>query len=336
MVRLITAARVKTDKGDAYKLARLLLAQMVPEVWVLPEPVRELRALVAHRKRLISQRTQARNRLQAVLHRHNLVPPTAVPFGECHRKWWENLALNPTEKLRVKQDLILLDTLGPLIGELEDQLVQLSYSAYWHHQATYLLQLPGIGVLTGMVILSAIGDITRFPSAKKLVGYAGLGASIHASGQTPQTGGITKEGRRELRTALVEAAWAAVKHHTHWKAYFQRLSKRIGSKKAIVAVARKLLVTIWHVLTKEEVDREGNVDKLALKLVMWSRKLKPMGRQGISTAQFVRDHLDQLGLGYELEEVGWPHTAKLHLPPSRLNRFQGVVAGQSATLTAAG
>lgn len=113
MVRLITAARVKTDKEDAYKLARLLQVEMVPEVWVPPTHVRELRALVAHRNRLIRQRTQARNRLQAVLHRHNLVPPKAVSFGTCHREWWLELKLDTCEKLRVRQDLTLLDTLGP-------------------------------------------------------------------------------------------------------------------------------------------------------------------------------------------------------------------------------
>jgi transposase len=91
LVRLITAARVKTDKGDAYKLAWLLQAEMVSEVWVPPAHVHELRALIAHRKRLISQRTQARNRLQAALHRHNLVPPKASPFEACHRSWWEAL-----------------------------------------------------------------------------------------------------------------------------------------------------------------------------------------------------------------------------------------------------
>jgi transposase len=65
----------------------------------------------------------------------------------------------------------------------------------WSKQVPFLLQLPGLGVLSAMTILSAIGDIARFPSAKYLVGYAGLGARIHASGQVQRTGGITKEGR---------------------------------------------------------------------------------------------------------------------------------------------
>lgn len=248
------------------------------------------------------------------------MPPKAAPFGACHRQWGETLKLDPCEKLRVRQDLILLDTLGPFISELEEQLTQLSYSEEWVGQTSYLLQLPGIGVLSAMVILSATGDITRFAGPKKLVGYSGLSASVHSSGQTHQTGGITREGRRELRTALVEAAWAAVKHHPYWKARFEKLAQRIGKKKAIVAIVRKLLVTIYHVLSKKEADRHSQSEKVALKFVVWSRKLKPKGRGGLNTADFVRQHLDQLGLETELDEVGWPSTPKLRLPPTELAR----------------
>ena len=81
-----------------------------------------------------------------------------------------------------------------------------------------------------MSVLAAIGDITRFPSAKHLVGYSGLGASIHDSGETHRSGRITKEGRSDLRGVMVEAAWVAVEHHPHWKAQFERLANRIGNE----------------------------------------------------------------------------------------------------------
>ena len=93
----------------------------------------------------------------------------------------------------------------------------------------FLVQLPGLGMLSVMRILAAIGDITRFPSAKKLVGYAGLGASVHDSGDTHRGGHITKEGRRDLRYVMVEAAWVAVEHHPHWKTQFEHLTKRMGN-----------------------------------------------------------------------------------------------------------
>lgn len=83
-----------------------------------------------------------------------------------------------------------------------------------------------------MTILSAIGDITRFPGSRQLVGYSGLGASVHASGNTYRTGRITKQGRRELRTVLVECAWSTVRYSLFWKARFERLRAQVGKQKA--------------------------------------------------------------------------------------------------------
>ena len=118
-----------------------------------------------------------------------------------------------------------------------------------------------------MTLLGAIGDITRFPSAQKLVGYAGLGAQVHDSGQKRWSGGITKSGRRDLRRVMVDAARHAVKAHGHWKQQFARLEPRIGRPKALVAIARKLLVAVWHILSKEgqrhaaqAVDKGGMYD----------------------------------------------------------------------------
>jgi len=103
-VALIAKARVKTDPRDALTLARLLAVGMLPSVWVPPVEVRELRVLGAHRRRLIKQRTQARNRLWAVLFTHNLFPPAGEAFGPANRPWWEGLDLPASEKLRVRHD----------------------------------------------------------------------------------------------------------------------------------------------------------------------------------------------------------------------------------------
>src|SRR5215467_3728518 len=232
-VKLIAAARVKTDSRDTIKLASLLAANLIPAVWVPPLPVRELRALVTHRKRLVQQRIQARNRLQGVLQRHNLDAPEGKAFARGACDWWRSLPLSMAEQLRVRQDLALLDALDPLIAEVEKHLGQLSMNPLWSQQVPFLLQLPGLGMVCAMTILAAVGDISRFPTSKQLVGYAGLGARIHASGQVQRSGGITKEGRGELRTAMVEAAWVAVEHHPYWKGQYERLSARIGTHKAI-------------------------------------------------------------------------------------------------------
>ena len=228
LVKLISSARVKTDTRDALHLARLLLADLIPEVWVPPKPVRELRALVAHRERLIRQRTQARNRLQSVLHAHNLTPPAQKPYAAAYTEWWETLDLSVVEKLRVEQDLAITHEMDRLLAQVDSELQRQSLQTPWAESMPFLVQLPGFGVVNSLTMLAAIGDISRFPSAQKLVGYSGLGASVHASGQTYQTGRITKQGRRELRSALIEAAWMAVQYHPTWRDRFDHLAARIG------------------------------------------------------------------------------------------------------------
>ena len=302
-VKQIANARVKTDKLDVYRLARLLAADLVPEVWVPPIEVRELRTLIAHRRKLVKLRTMTKNRLHSLVHRNNLVPPEGGPFADKNRSWWEGLCLSSVEKLRIRQDLALLDYLEPQIGEVDQELARLSTQPPWEAYTPYLLQLPGFGLINTMTVLSAIGDITRFPHAKKLVGYAGLGSSVHDSGQTHRSGHITKHGRRELRWALVEAAWVAVDTHPHWKEQFQKLTRRMKSNKAIVAIARKLLVVIWHVMTERVADRKADPDMVAFKLMTWSWKLNDFQRGGLTARQFVRYCLMQLQLGENLTHV---------------------------------
>ena len=216
---------------------------------------------------------------------------------------------------RARQDLILLAQLGPLITEVEAEIERLSVTEPWSEQVPYLLQLPGIGLVTAMTILGAIGEIERFPTAKKLVGYAGLGAKIHASGQTHRSGGITKQGRKELRTVLIEAAWIAVRYDQHWQEQFERLAFRIGRQKAIVAIARKLLVVIWHVLTAKVADRQAEPQQVARYFIRWGRQLRVATTLGIKASTFARQQLDRLELGQELERVPYG-TCTYRLPPS--------------------
>jgi transposase len=260
--------------------------------------------LISHRRRLVSQQTAAKNRLNSVLHRHNIVPPKGKLFNQDNQPWWLALELPPSEKLRVRQDLATLLHLKPQLDEIEAELARLSVTDPWANSMTYLVQLPGIGMLTAMTVLAAIGDVTRFPSAKKLVGYAGLGARVYASGHTHRSGSITKQGRRELRSVLVEAAWSAVRFDPHWQEQFERLAHRIGKQKAIVAIARKLLVVIWHVLTAAETDRRADADRVAAKLMLWAWQLGQQQRPArLSPGQFIRFHLLKLGLGDDLDFI---------------------------------
>lgn len=104
-IALIAKTRVKTDQKDVMVLARLLAAGLIPEVWVPPMEVRELRSLIAHRRRVIDTRTSLKNRLQSVLHRHHLVLPSGDPFAAIQRAWWDTLPVSPTERLHLKHEL---------------------------------------------------------------------------------------------------------------------------------------------------------------------------------------------------------------------------------------
>ncbi len=262
-VALIAKARVKTDPRDALTLARLLAVGMLPSVWVPPVEVRELRALGGHRRRLIKQRTQARNRLRAVLFTHNLFPPAGEAFGPANRPWWEGLDLPASEKLRVRHDLSILDCLEPLVKGVDAELVRQSSLAPWAEQTAFLVQLPGIGVHSAMQLLAAIGDIERFDGPHKLVGYAGLGARVHSSGEEHYGGRITKQGRRDIRTTMVESAWVAVESHTYWKALFERLAE----------------------------------------FLEWSWKLGRVNRDGLTSGAFIRRELCRLQLGDKVTAI---------------------------------
>jgi transposase len=300
LVKLIASARVKTDKVDTLALARLLAANLIPEVWVPPLIVRQVRGLLAHRRRLVETRTMSTNRLHSVLQRHNLPAPRGGPFSMANRSWWETLKISLTEKLRVRQDLETLTHLDKQIAEIEDEVYRLSTTEPWAAQVAFIIQLPGFSVLLAMTILAAIGDVSRFLHPKKLVGYSGLGAGIHSSGQTHHSGHITKTGRRELRWALVEAAWCAVRYSPHWRAEFKRLSSRMPENVAIVAIARKLLVVIWHVLAEQVADKHTDQERVAAKLMRWSWGLTQEQRGGLSTRLFIRRQLMRLQLADDL------------------------------------
>jgi hypothetical protein len=184
-----------------------------------------------------------------------------------------------------------------------------------------LVQIPGISLITALTLLAAIGPILRFPSPKKLVGYAGFGTRLHDSGLTTRSGRITKAGRKDIRSVMVEAAQVAANTHPHWKAVLEQLQPRMGRNKAIVAIARKLLVTVWHVLTHQVADRFAQPEIVARKFFQHAYRLGKLNRpDNLSTAAYVRQQLDRLALGADLNSVPWGGKKALPLPPSTLPR----------------
>jgi transposase len=291
----IAGARVKTDKEDIKRLLKLLIGGIVPEVWVPPVPVRELRAFVSYRSRLVTMATMIRNRLQSLLHKHNLMLAEA---GLLDQAWWEvQKNVSALEQMQIRQELGLLQEVEKLKVAVDEELQRQSTSLTWGKPALQIMQLPGVGFVVAMTVLAAIGDISRFENAKQLVGYAGIGAGVHDSGKTHKEKKITKKGRRELRWALVEAAWRAVRMSPFWKAEYEKHLQRMRKpNQAIVVVARKLLIAIWHVLSKAETDIHASEEDLAYKMLLLSWSLREDVRQGLTYKQYAKYALMQLGV----------------------------------------
>jgi transposase len=313
-VALITRSQVMNDKIAASILARLLAKGLLVGVWVPPQEIRELRGLVAQRKKMTGLATQAKNRLQAVLQRHHLVAPEGNPFHKSQQSWWLALPLGALEKVNVQSDLETLQFAQAQQMRLTSMMEEI---ASQQEQITRLLQLPGVGVVTAVTVWAAIGDIQRFADPQHLVGYAGLGTRVHDSGMSTRTGRITKAGRRDLRVVLIEAAQVAANSHPHWKAELARLQPRLGRNKAIVAIARKLLVAVWYILAQHKPDRFVEPEAIAQKFLKFAYQLGKENRpKGQSAAQFVRQRLDALHLGSELTTIAWGTKKPIPLPPS--------------------
>jgi len=173
-VALIVRAQVKTDKKAAFTLAQLHAAGLLPGVWIPPVEVRELRALVAHRRKMVKLASIAKCRLHALTHRHDIeLPEGFEPFSDDMRAWWEHLRVSPLERHCLMSDMATLDFAKSQVEFIEKAIKEI---AAQDERVPLLVQVTGIGLLTAITILAAIGDIRRFPTAKQLVGYAGLGA----------------------------------------------------------------------------------------------------------------------------------------------------------------
>jgi transposase len=315
-VKAIVKARVMTDKRAALILAQLHAANLLPGIWVPDLHTRELRALVAQRRNMSRLSVAAKNRLHAVIHRHHFIPPEGFElFHPNMRAWWAGLKVSPIEKVNILCDL---DTLA--FAQKEKSMLEeyMGKEAGEDERIPLLVQIPGMGLVTAITVLAAIGTVARFPDAQHLVGYAGLGASVHASGQSYTTGRITKAGRRDLRAAMVEVANVAVMHHPYWKAQLERMERRLGRSKAIVAIARKLLITVWHVLTQQVIDKHGDARSIATSLFATAYRIKVRNLPGgMSALRWTRHQLDRLGLGAEVKEIPWGSKV-FNLPPSEI------------------
>ena len=226
-------------------MAQLLRADLLPEAWIAPPPVRQLRALLRHRASLVRLGTQQRNRIHAVAADHGYDRPASYWTGP-GRGWLAELELPLASREIVTDCLAVIDGLAPVIDRIDGELHQ---HAKADPRVKVLRTLPGVGEFTALMMLAEIGDITRFPNARKLASWAGLTPTVRGSDLTVRYGHISKQGSAWLRWVLNQAAQTA-KRSPDFAATYTAIAKRRGKKIATIAIARKLLTRAWHLLNE--------------------------------------------------------------------------------------
>jgi transposase len=245
--KAIASARLKNDKVDAATLAQLLRADLLPEAWIAPQQVRDLRAVLRHRASLVRMGTACKNRVHAVLADRGIPDHSSLWTGP-GRAWLADLELPATPRAIIEDCCGLLDALATPIARLEREIAGLAKP---DPRVQALMVLPGVGRLTAMTLVVEIGDIARFPTARKLCAWAGLTPQVRNSDRKVRHGHITKQGSPWVRGILQEAAQTAKRHPMFAPAYAQ-LAHRRGSHIATTAIARRLLARSFHILTQLE------------------------------------------------------------------------------------
>jgi len=248
--KAIASARLKNDKVDAAILAQLLRADLLPEAWIAPAEVRQLRALLRHRASLVRLGTQQRNRIHAVAADHGYDRSASYWTGP-GRGWLAGLDLPAASREIVGDCLAVIDGLAPLTGRIDGEL---HARARADPRVKVLRTLPGAGEFTALVMLAEIGDISRFGSARKLASWAGLTPTVRGSDLTVRHGHISKQGPAWLRWVLNQAAQTA-KRSPEFAVAYSSIAKRRGKKIATIAISRKLLTRAYHLLAEMQATR---------------------------------------------------------------------------------
>lgn len=249
-VKALAPLACKTDRVDARVLANLVRRELVPELWVPSLSDRELRERLRRRTHLVRLRTSATNRAFGLLTQWGLrVSLTSLRKPRA----FEQLSGRGVPAVWLESIRTLLSVIDDLDREIAPIERELRPLAHANEKVRLLMTIPGVAELLGLTLLAEIGDITRFPTARRLVGYSGLAPTIKQSGQSSRTGPISKAGPSTLRWAAIEAAQGAWRPSNPWHRLYSDTKHRHGkASPAKAAVARKILIATWHVLARNE------------------------------------------------------------------------------------
>jgi len=243
-IRASEVRKQKTDQRDALLILDLLLTKRFPRIWVPTPAERDLRQLLWHRHKLVCLRTMLGNQLHALAMSEGLCRKKKL-FTKKGRVELVHLGLAPWASRRREELLKLLDQLEPAIAELDRAVLE---QAQRRPDAVLLMTHPGIGPVTSLAFVLAIGPITRFAGSKKIASYLGLNPSEESSGGRRRLGAISKQGNTMVRWLLIEAVYPAVRKDPALRQDYQRLKFRRGHAVAKVAIARKLAVRMYWML----------------------------------------------------------------------------------------
>jgi transposase len=236
--------RAKGDRADARHLRELVMLKRVPESWIPPEHILDLRSRVRLRHELGEQRSEWQQRIQATLYHHGCPQRRSLMLGD-GREWLAAQPLPAVARERVTVALAMIDALDLQMRPIEKEL-----RAYARRQAgcRALMAQYGIGELTAVTILAELGDCTRFSSSRHAVRYAGMDITVYQSDQRRAPGHISRQGPPALRWALYEAAQVARRPGSPDREYYVQTAARVGGNRACLSVARKLLKRCYHTL----------------------------------------------------------------------------------------
>ena len=267
--------RIKTDRRDAKKLARLLRSGELTRVWVPDERQEALRDLVRAREDAVEDVRRKRNQITKFLLRLDVRAPKGVkPWGVKYKQWLKSIHFNQTvQEVVLREYLHAIESVEAMSDRLEKEIEEQSKSSDLAPVIESLQVLRGVGVITAATVVAEAGDLTRFDSPRQLMSYAGLVPSEYSSGGTRHLGKITKSGNAHIRRVLVESAWhyrrppavgaplrkrqegrseemKAVSWHAQHRLNlkFRRLvGKGKPSQVAVVSMARELLGFMWAI-----------------------------------------------------------------------------------------
>ena len=238
--------RAKNDRADARHLRELLMIGRLPESWIAPDHILDLRARVRLRHELGEQRSEWQQRIQATLYHHGCPQRRSLLVGD-GREWLAAQSLPATAREQVTVALEMIDALEVQIAPLEKEL-----RAFARRQAgcKALMAHYGIGELTAVTILAELGDCTRFSSSRQAVRYAGMDITVYQSDRHRAPGHLSRQGPPALRWALYEAAQVARRPGSPDRDYYLQAAERVGGNRACLSVARKLLKRSYHTLSE--------------------------------------------------------------------------------------